>query len=239
MANWWDNDPYATASDVKAAGPSMSPARTKPTSDDMKALIAASDKAAAERDASLEYDSLRKAVSDFDTGPVKARFLDMVLPDQDGGVLDTIGATVGLLARPFISDRTMAARDRLNTASAQTALEGSQMMKGSSSDKDTALMRTAGVSPYKSSGENRRILNAAQRDSGLEQTRSLLKSRWIAKFGSLANASPNGMTFEQAQRLAEEDYLKRPGSKSAKRPRSAPPSTRKSSSAAWSIEKVN
>lgn len=236
MAMPWELDWTGVKTDT--APSSGGGGRSKPSSDDMKALIAASDKASAERDASLEYDSLSKAVDDFDTGPVKARFLDMVLPDQDGGVLDTLGATVGLLARPFISERTIAARDRLNTASAQTALDGSQLMKGASSDKDTALMRTAGISPYKTKAENKRILSSAQRDSGLEQARALVKSRWIAKYGSLANASPNGMTFEQVQRIAEDDYLKRPGSKSA-RPRPAPPSTRKPSNSGWSIQKVN
>jgi hypothetical protein len=213
--------------------------RTKPTADDMKALIAASDKAATERDAAMDYDRLSQAVNDFSSGPVKARFLDMVLPDQDGGVLDTVGATVGLLARPFISGRTIEARDHLNTHSAQTALTGSQMMKGSSSDKDTALMRTAGVSPYKSQAENQRIIAGAEREGGLNQTRSLLKSQWIARFGSLATPSPNGMTYEQAQKIAEDDFLKRPGSKSA-RPRGLPkPPPRKAAPSGWAIEKVN
>lgn len=212
--------------------------RTKPTDDDMKALISASDKASAERDAADQYDSLGKAVDEFGTSPTRAWMYDALLPNQDGGFWDSVGAGIGLIPSLFMSDKTLKARDHLNTASARVALDGSQQMKGSSSDKDTALMRTAGVSPYKSMAENHRIIDQAKRDGEVEQTRALLLSRWISKFGSLATPSPNGMTFEQAQQIAERDVLKKPGAASA-RPQGLPkPPPRKSPPPGWSIQKV-
>lgn len=236
---WWLEDDFATAASAKKSfgGPASSGGDAKTYAGDVAELRDASNKASAERDLTRDYGVTEKAVRDFDTGPVKARFLDMVLPDQDGGIMDTVGATVGLLARPFISDKTIAARDHLNTVSAQSALVGSGQMSGSSSDKDTALMRTAGVSPYKSTTENLRIMKAAKRDSGLEQVRAGMKSLWITRFGSIANPAPNGLSFERALGDAEKDFLGQ--GRRAALPKPPPSALRKPATGnSWSVREI-
>lgn len=222
--NWWASSPFATAASAK--GPTGGGVKAKTTPQDMIELREASGKAQSERDARRGYRSTQRAVEDMDTGPWKARWLDMITPDQDGGVMDTIGSVLGSVARPFISERTLAARDQMNTVSAQTALQGSQMMKGSSSDKDTLLMRTAGISPYKTKQENLRILKSAERDSGLAQARAQTKSWWISKFGSMAQPSPNGTTYEQAMSLTDRHFMDQYSRSQRPAPRRAPPSAR-------------
>lgn len=224
--NWWAGDAYATAASAKASTlPSVPPgvrSRAKPTAKDMADLSAASSKAQAERDAARQYAATEMAVRTMDTGPWKAQWLDAIMPDEDGGWADGIGSTLGLAVRPLISDRTLEARDHLKTVGAQTSLNGSQQMKGSSTDKDMAIMRMAGVSPYKSKAENLRILNAAKAEGRVSQARALFASSWISKYGSVANAAPRGMTYEQG--LAKfERGLSQPS------PRPAPPSIRKAS----------
>jgi len=234
MANWWDNDPFATAADVKSSGVGGK-GNTSPQ--DRTALNAASAKAQTERDAMRDYDMTERAVRTMNTGPMKAGFLDAITPSEDGGFLDAAGAIVGLIPRAFISQDTLDARDTLNTVSARSVTRGQALPPGPASDRDVALARTAAVSPYKGINENLRIIEAARRDSGLEQTRNLLRSKWISRFGSTSQASPSGMTFEEAQQVAERGFLKELSSKSAV-PRPAPPSTRKSRNAGWSIQKV-
>jgi hypothetical protein len=236
--DWWSDQPLATAADAKAYGGN---GRAATSPQDRIALNAASMKAQTERDAMKDYDATERAVRTMDTGPLKASFLDAITPSENGGILDTVGSVAGLIARPFISQDTLDARDTLNTVAARSVTRGQTLPPGPASDRDVALARTAGVNPYKGTKENLRIIGAARRDSGLEQTRALLKSGWISKFGSLANASPNGMTFEEAQQIAENDYLKAPGSRSARPalPKAPPPSLRKKTSGdGWSIQKM-
>lgn len=197
--NWWASSPFATAASAKAAA---APARVKPTSQDMQLLRDSTNKAEAERNARREYAAVRRSVTNMNTGPFKAAYLDAITPEESSGVvdnvLDKVGAAVGFLPSLFVSNRTTDARQHLKTVSAQTALKGSQMMKGASSDKDTALMRMAGVSDYKSVNENLRILREAERSSAIEQHRATLKAKWIGRYGSISAPAPSGMTYEEA-----------------------------------------
>lgn len=194
--NWWAKDSYATAAAAK--GSAQPTGRAKTTPQDMQMLRDSTARAEAERNARRDYASTKRAVLDMGTSPSKARYLDAITPEQDGGIMDTIGAALGTPLRWFVSDKTMNARDQLKTLGTQTALKGSQMMKGASSDKDTALMRTAGVSDYKGVQENLRILREAERSSAIEQHRATLKAKWIGKFGSISAPAPSGVTYEEA-----------------------------------------
>lgn len=194
--NWWAKDAYATAAAAK--GSAQPTGRAKTTPQDMQMLRDSTARAEAERNARRDYASTRQAVLDMNTKPSKASYLDAITPEQDGGFWDAVGGFVGTPLRWFVSDKTMNARDQLKTLGAQTALKGSQMMKGASSDKDTALMRTAGVSDYKGVRENLRILREAERSSAIEQHRATLKAKWIGRYGSISAPASSGMTYEEA-----------------------------------------
>ena len=220
--DWWSDQPLATAADAKTYGGN---GRAATSPQDRIALNAASAKAQTERDASRDYDVTERAVRTMDTGPMKAGFIDAMTPSEGGGFWDKVGGVVGLVPRALgiIDQDTLDARDTLNTVAARSVTRGQALPPGPASDRDVALARTAAVNPYKGVKENLRIIEAARRDSGLEQTRNLLRSKWIAKFGSTSQASPNGMTFEEAQQIAERDFLKQPGSKSARSSLPKPP----------------
>lgn len=193
--NWWASSPFATAASAKAATAPVGRAKTTPQ--DMQMLRDASTRAETERDARRNYRSTRQAVLDMDTGPQKAAYLNAITSEEGGGFWDGVGSVLGSVARPFVSDKTWAARDHLNTVSAKVALAGAQQMKGTSSDKDTSLMRMGGVSPYKTKRENLRILDEAERDGAFAQHRATLRSKWIARYGSVSAPGPNGMSYEE------------------------------------------
>lgn len=199
--NWWASMPFATAASARSS--TAAPGRAKTTPQDMMLLRDSTSKAEVERSARRDYSATRQAVRDMNTGPLKAAYLDAITPEQDGGVLDKVGGFLGAPLRLFVSDKTMAARDRLKTLSAQVALKGSQMMKGSSSDKDTAIMRMAGVSDYKGSTENNRLLDDAERESAIEQHRASLKAQWINRYGSISAPGPRGLSYEQVAQQQE------------------------------------
>lgn len=192
--NWWSALPFATAASAKAA---TVPARAKTTQQDMMMLRDSTAKAETERRARRDYAATRQAVEDMGTSPSKAGYLDAITPEQDGDFFDKVGGFLGTPLRAFVSNKTMDARDRLKTVSAQVALAGSQQMKGSSSDKDTALMRMSGVSDYKGRKENLRILDDAARQGAIEEHRASLKAQWINRFGSISAPGPHGLSYEQ------------------------------------------
>ena len=149
----WVNDPTYR--------PPAQPGKTSPQ--DRTALNAASAKAASERDAQRTYDAASRAVDDMGTGPGKAKWLDAIMPDESTNsgwsavpdmLSDGLGVILGTPFRALTNQKTLDARDHLKTVSANVALAGSQQMKGSSSDKDTALMRMSGLSTYKGIKEN-------------------------------------------------------------------------------------
>jgi hypothetical protein len=158
------------------------------------------------------------------TGPTWSAYLDAITPAEDDWLpTKALKSTVGALLRGGVSQKTFDARDHLKTVNAKVALVGSQQMKGSSSDKDTALMRLAGIGPAKYPAENHRIINEAIHDSGLSRARALITADWIGKYGSLANPSPNGTTFEQALQNTERIYERRLAEQRLPKP---PPSRR-------------
>lgn len=200
---------YRNGSWVNDTSRAQQPRRAAPSSTDQEALAEASRIAQSERDAMREYSQAESAVRRMDTGPVKARYLDAITPEEDGGVLDAVGGFLGTPLRWMVDDDTFAARDHLRTVNAGVALEGSSQMKGSSSDKDTALMRMAGVSPYKTVTENQRIIREARRHSGLSQVRAKTRARWINLHGSLSAQNGSGRSYEDFLTATESAYNRR------------------------------
>ncbi len=204
--NPWDLD-WSGVKVTSGAAPGGRGASAGGTSlEDLKELRQASAKAEAERDARQSYAATRQAVLDMDTGPLKAKWLDMITPDGDGGWADTIGGFLGTPFRAAISDKTMAARAALATNNARFTMNGANKLKGPASDKDTALARTATVNANKPVAENLRIIDEARRESSLAQARAQFKSRWISKFGSIARPGPNGASYEAVLADAERRF---------------------------------
>jgi hypothetical protein len=223
----------------------------KPTNSDMAALTAARDKAATEREATNTYIQAAKAIDDFgDSGPWKSSLLDAGAPGQSeespdrGWLANALGPVAslpmhvaGAAYRTITPRKTLAARDTLRTLAARSAIAQSSQLKGAASDKDTALVRMAGIGTAKYPEENRRIVHDAIQNSGLAQTRALVTQNWIAANGSLAAKDRAGRTFEQVLQNAEQLYGQRFAERQAARRRPAralpkpPPAVRKAAAA--------
>jgi hypothetical protein len=213
--------------------PQAAASRATTTPDDRKALVAAQGKASAERDAVRQYLGASRAVSNMGPGPVKAAWMDTITPvegerggrtlaDLAAGVVGTIATPIGAALRHLQDGRTWQARDQLNTVAANAALSRTSQLKGAASDKDMAMIRMAGVSPYKTEGENRRIINDAIYQSKLEGLRAQLTSQWIGNNGSLTAKSPEGETFEGYLTRGERRYGERFAELQADRKRGLP-----------------
>lgn len=195
--NPWELD-WTGVKTAPAATATSSPGRAKTTPQDMMILRDSTAKAEAERAAQRDYAETRRAVAKMDTGPVRAAFMDLITPEQDGNIFDKIGGVLGTPLRyALTNEQERDARDRLKTISAQVALKGAQMQKGTASNADTALMRIAGVSDYKGTKENYRLLDDAARQSAIEGHRASLKAQWIGRYGSLSTPGPRGLSYEQ------------------------------------------
>lgn len=226
-------------------------AQVTTTNADMKALADARDTAQAERDATRTYLRAAKAIDDFgDSGPWKATLLDAGAPGQSeeapdrGWAANVLGPVASLpmniaggIYRAFTPRKTLTARDTLRTIGAQGALAQSSKLKGTASNADMALIRTAGLQPSKYPEENRRIVNQAITDGGLAQTRALVTQNWIATNGSQKAKDSAGHTLEDMLQLAEASYARHFAERQAARRQPVrslpqpPPSVRKSASA--------
>ncbi|MFD1959599.1 hypothetical protein ACFSHP_12080 [Novosphingobium panipatense] len=138
------------------------------------------------------------------------------------GILDKIGGILGTPFRALEDDETLGAMDELSTVGASAALKNSANVKGAASDKDMALIRLAGLGPYKTQGENTRIVKDAMYQSGLEQLRAKLTAQWIARNGSLSNPNAKGQTFESYLTLGEGMYADRMSGRTKPRTKSLP-----------------
>lgn len=180
------------------------PIRAETTADDKKALAEASERARIERDVARNYTDAAKAVENFDTGPTRAWWMDVITNDEDDGFWGAIGAnTIGLAARPLVDDKTFEARDQLKTINARSSLAASAQLKGVASDRDMGLLRLTGIKDSKSKAENMRIIKDAHFQSKLEQWRAREKAKWVAKYGSLSAPSQGGRSFEEVSQAKE------------------------------------
>ncbi|OWK31787.1 hypothetical protein [Sphingomonas mucosissima] len=203
--NPWDLD-WSTVKVTSGNGTGSRSSADGASSEDLKELRQASAKAEAERDARQTYAATRRAVLDMDTGPWKARMLDAITPDGDGGWADTIGGFLGTPIRALVPEKWMTARAALATNSARSTMTGANKLRGTASNMDTALARTATVNANKPVAENLRIIEEARRESELAQARAQFKSAWISKFGGMARTGPNGVPYEAALADAERRF---------------------------------
>lgn len=183
--------------------------KAKTTQQDMMVLRDSSAKAEAERDARKRYGDTHKAIRGMGTGPGRAQWLDAITPDEDESFLGSITGFVGAIPRAFTDQEALRSRDYLKTLGSELVQTKAKSLSGPTSDRDVAMLRQSGISPYKSEAENMRILKAAQRDSGQAQARARMKSWWIGKFGSMSSIAPNGMTYEQMLQNTDRIYMQK------------------------------
>lgn len=196
---------------------------------DKKALQEASERSDAARRSLRLYDSVQPAIDRFDGGPTKGTFFDAIMPNEGGGIADSIGAFAGAPIRALVPQQQIDDYQAINSARAERIGLRSMEQKGVMAKNDEIQFKAADISPSKTREANRGVLARSRTESILTKQRSYLESKWVSKYGSTANASPNGTTFEQALQEAQDNFS---------RSRQAPPSTRKAADSGWSVTEV-
>ena len=207
--------------------------KAKTSATDQKALQEYMTKAATERDMLRQYKNASEAVDTMGTGPFNAWLMDAVTPQPEGGVWDSIGGVIGSPIRWAYSNERKQARDHLKTVEADASIAASTALKGPATDRDMGLIRLTGVNPYKTKRENKRIINDASYQAGLEQVRAQSAAAWINKYGSLTAPSRSGKSFAEILALGEREYRDRMTGK--KKPK-APPSAKRGSSRVTTVD---
>jgi hypothetical protein len=210
------------------------PLKAKTTKTDETALQNASDLATAERDAVKDYIRASDAVGVLGDGRMSSNIRSLVLPEKDDGGMTAIAKSVlGWPVRALLDDKTTHAYEELNRVNAKAAVAASKDLKGPTSDRDIAMLRLSGISPFQSESSNRKVVRDAIEDSGMSTARAKTMQNWIGKFGSLTARAPNGMTFQDALEIAERTYTERYSAAQAKRtmPKAPPRSLRKEAQA--------
>jgi hypothetical protein len=225
---------YVAQGLVKGQGPADTASTTNV---DKEALIKAQDRSD-NADKSLRlYGDVRGAIERFNPGPLKGTLYGALMPDEGGGFWDGLGAVVGAIPRSvgIISPQDQDDYARINSARAERIGIRSQDQAGVQARNDEIQFKLADISPYKSKTVNKEIIGRAEREAIQDKLRAAVESRWVTKYGSIANASPSGRTFNQALNMAR-DHFQSGGKPTAPRP--APPSTRKAAKAGWSYQEV-
>lgn len=204
-----------------------SPQGFKPTAKDIDGAQKAVEAFEASNEAIRTYDHIGPTLERFNPGPGKGLIYD-AFTDNGGGFFDKLGAAVGTVVRPILPQQDQDDYQVINAAVNRNVKNWHKIEKGVQTAQDDVIAAKTDFNASNSVSANRRIIAKNRKEAELARVRTLLHSKWVGKYGSIARASENGMTFPQAAAMAERDYL------ASKARRQAPPSTRKAPSG-WSV----
>lgn len=206
-------------------------AKVAPKAQDITGLTDAGVRAQAAGDSIRLYNNIQPAIDRFNPGPMKGTLYDMVMPNDGGGIMDSIGSFVGAPVRALLPNQDKDDFQKIDAARAERISLRQKEQKGTQTDRDAVLYGRADIGPNKSRAVNHSLIDQNKTKSQLVKIQAALQSQWVGRYGSITQLSPNGMSFDQAVNMAQKDYLKnRPSA------RTAPPSTRRDDG--WSVQEV-
>lgn len=143
----------------------------------------------------------RRAANDirqFHTGPYRGRFMQMMTPDDQGGVLDTIGGVVGAIPRAVgaITKKDTDTYQRLQSLQQYRVLGEQTRQKGVQTEGDAARIKLAEISPSKTMDANMDIINNGLARMQRVQARASFYQQWAHKYG-LHGANEQGQNVDQ------------------------------------------
>lgn len=152
------------------------------------------------REIQRQYQDAGQAIRRLKPGPARARYLESAIPDENGGVLDTLGAiAIGGPSRLLgaISSQDISDFQRLRGLQSQRVLSEQIQQKGPQTESDAARMQMTEISPYKDTSTNMAIIRAGMAKTQRVQQRANFYTQWANRFG-LNGTNPQGETVEQA-----------------------------------------
>jgi hypothetical protein len=165
---------------------------------DVKFLNDLSTQAADASEVERIYNRAAKDIHDFHTGPYRGRFMQMMTPDDQGGILDTIGGVVGAVPRALgaITPKDTTDYQKLSSLQQYRVLSEQTRQKGVQTEGDAARIKLAEISPSKTIDANMDIINNGLARMRRVQAKASFYTQWANKLG-LHGTNEQGQTADQ------------------------------------------
>lgn len=158
----------------------------KLTNPDKTKLNSLSEQAASGYETQQEYQAAQAALKRFRPGPVRGAFMDAVIPEQGGGIMDAIAAaTIGTPARALgvVTPQNITDFQRLKGLQSQRVLQEQLAQKGPQTDSDAARLQLTEISPYKMPDVNAQVVQSGSAKAQRAQQRAKFYTQWSNKYG--------------------------------------------------------
>lgn len=168
---------------------------------DEKELIKQQEGAATALEVRNRVERVAPSAKRLDGGPWRGMFLDMALPNPQGGIMDRIGATIlGAPAKLIgaITPQDVEDHQAITRAAVESTRQSETGEKGVQTEGDSARQLAATLTPYTSDSERlvREIFQKADR----QVARPDFYTVWANKYGSLSALNEQGKSVEAAFR---------------------------------------
>lgn len=155
------------------------------------------------------YDRVEGTIKRLKPGPYRnSLLLSPAIPEDEGGVLDKIGAVaVGIPARLSGAVTPQETSDYQTMRAVQNAavLERQLPQKGAQTESDAARMMLADVSPGKDTEANMEVIRAGRRKIERDQAKAIFFTKWAQKYGH-GGLDPQGHSADELWARAA-DYI--------------------------------
>jgi hypothetical protein len=132
------------------------------------------------------YDKAETAVKDLKTGPYRGQFLGAATPEDNGGILDTIGGlVVGAPARlsGAISKKDTDNYQYLRSLQQLNVLEGQTRQRGVQTEGDAARIMLSELSPTKTVNTNLQVIANGRQKAQRAQAKANFYDNWAKTYG--------------------------------------------------------
>lgn len=165
------------------------------------------------------YEQAGKYLGTLQPGPYRGRFLDVAIPEENGGFFDTLGAiVVGGPARLLgaVTPKEVDAYQGLKRLQSEQVLGKQLLQKGPQTESDAARLQLTELSPSKSAGLNREIAAQGITKADRIRARSIFYNKFANLYGQ-GGTTPEGYTADQiwthaGDRLTRSWFGKKSGS---------------------------
>lgn len=145
------------------------------------------------------YDQAEPAINKLHPGPYRGAFLDMAIPQENGGFFDKLGAfVIGGPARVLgaITPDEVDAYQNLKRLQSSRVLGEQILQKGPQTESDAARMQLTEISPGKSKAANKATIAAGRAKADRVRAKPTFYTAWANKYG-LNGVDENGFTADQ------------------------------------------
>lgn len=134
------------------------------------------------------------AVNRLHTGPVRARLLEARIPQEKGGIFDSLGALLGNWTVPQQDQDDF---QRLQGLASEQVMDAQIAQKGPQTEADAARLQMTKISPYKGVAVNKAVMRNGAISAALAAAKTPFYTKWAA-----ANGGVNGI--DQGGRSADD-----------------------------------